>query len=142
MSFILKFAFEMWCFRQHELLLILFEAALNENSVCEIVCMFTNSEEKVGRKMFSSYTRASIDSSRNTVKENLLVCTTLNRISQHLIIYSGQVTILDITLETNPTQIGKLMHIHRTNFVTPSPPSSMLQTVAKQLLVYFAMIQS
>ena len=31
-------------------------------------------------------------------------------------------TILVITLETNPTQIGKLMHIHRTNFVTPSPP--------------------
>ena len=27
-----------------------------------------------------------------------------------------------ISLETNPTQIEKLMHIHRTNFVTPSPP--------------------
>ena len=30
-------------------------------------------------------------------------------------------TILDITLETNPIQIRKLMHIHKANFVTPFP---------------------
>ncbi len=35
---------------------------------------------------------------------------------------SFRATILDMTLETNPTQIGKLMHIHTTNFVTPSSP--------------------
>ena len=31
-------------------------------------------------------------------------------------------TILDKTLETVPVNIAKLMHIDKTNFVSPSPP--------------------
>ncbi len=53
----------------------------------------------------------------------------------------AQPTILDITLETNPTQIGKLMHIHRTNVVTPSPPVQCCKPWRNNFW-YFAMIQS
>ena len=46
-------------------------------------------------------------------------------------------TILDKTLETSPANITKLLNIDKTNFVSPSPPSSMLWTTPKQLLVIY-----
>ena len=41
------------------------------------------------------------------------------------------------TLETIPANITKLLNIDKTNFVSPSPPSSMLWTTPKQLLVIY-----
>ncbi len=48
-------------------------------------------------------------------------------------------TILDITLETNAIQVEKLMHIQRTNFVTPSTPVLCCKTWRNNFW-YFAMI--
>jgi hypothetical protein len=45
-----------------------------------------------------------------------------------------QATILDKTLETIAANITKILNIDKTNFVSPSPPSSLLWTTPKQLL--------
>jgi hypothetical protein len=53
--------------------------------------------------------------------------------------YKSVATILDKTLEAIPGNITKLFNIDKTNFVSPSPlpPSSMLRTTPKQLLVIY-----